>query len=72
MMKHPRTCGGCRALFQSQCSFRCDLGYDVEVRHLRKGKGIEILLPRPKNGKCPKPLTYDQLCEAPHAGKEDA
>ena len=63
-MKHPKSCRGCRALWQAQHRYYCDLGYKLETFIECRGKGLEITIAKPKNGKRPKPLTIVELINA--------
>lgn len=63
-MKHPKSCSGCRALWQAQHRYYCDLGYKLETFKERRGKRLEITIAKPENGKCPKPLTMAELINA--------
>lgn len=65
-MKHPKTCNGCKALYQSQYSFLCDLGYKLKIVRRRSVKGTDIMNVSPEKGTCPKPLTNKELLDAPH------
>lgn len=66
-MKHPRTCNGCKAFWQSQSQYHCSLGYALNVTTVRKLLGVDIHRISPKCGTCPKPLTLNELITAPHA-----
>ena len=63
-MKHPKDCNGCRAFWQSQCRYYCDLGYELKFTRERAYKGMDVIKVKPKNGECPKPLTLGQLVNA--------
>ena len=65
-MKHPKTCNGCRALYQSQVNFTCELGYELKITKRWSIKGMDLVDISPKNGECPKPLTIKELLNAPH------
>lgn len=70
-MKHPKTCNGCRALYQSQYSFYCDLGYELKITKSGVFKGMDIVDVSPESGECPKPLTNKELIDAPKAYKSE-
>lgn len=63
-MKHPKTCNGCKAFYQSQYHYSCDLGYNLKVERIVSCKGLEILRHSPAGGQCPKPITYHELSSA--------
>ena len=63
-MKHPRSCNGCKAFFQSQYKFSCELGYELNVKTFKKFQGVEIKAVSPKCGECPKPVTFGELFKA--------
>lgn len=67
-MKRPKNCNGCKAFYQSQWRFSCDLGY--ELKHIKIGsiKGVDILRHAPAGGYCPKPRTYEELFNARKEG----
>lgn len=66
-MKHPKDCNNCRAFWQSQCRYYCDLGYKLKITKERRYKGIDFVRVKPENGKCPKPLTLKELIDAQKA-----
>ena len=66
-MKHPKSCNGCRAFYQSQYIYDCDLGYKLTITRKRKYKGRDIVSIKPRYGECPKPLTIDELINAKKA-----
>lgn len=70
-MKHPKKCDGCKAFWQSQVTFHCELGYEIATRKIGKftdkGGSADILIPYPKDGTCPKPRTIGELLNAPKA-----
>lgn len=66
-MKHPKTCNGCRAFWQSLCHYYCALGYKQKVSTVGRFRGAEIHHVAPLGGECPKPLTYNALITAPRA-----
>ena len=68
-MKHPKTCNGCKALYQSQVRFTCELGYELKITKNGAFKGMDIVDISPKNGECPKPLTIKELLNAPNERK---
>ena len=63
-MKHPRNCNGCKAFFQSQYKFSCELGYELNVKKIKKFQGMDVYLVSPKCGECPKPITFAELFKA--------
>ena len=70
-MKHPRNCNGCRAFWQSQMTFYCELGYEIATRKIGKivnnGGSADIVTAFPKAGACPKPRTNIELFNAQKA-----
>ena len=66
-MKHPKTCYGCKAFWQSQWKYNCDLGFELNIEKKGQFKGMDITHISPKSGTCPKPLTLKELMAAPHA-----
>ena len=67
MFKHPKTCNRCKALYQSQYSFECLLGYDLTQECIGTIQGTRILRISPADGLCPKPMTHTDYLRAPHA-----
>lgn len=67
-MKHPRDCNGCRAFWQSQMTFHCELGYEIETRKIGKivnnSGSADIVTAFPKDGDCQKPRTIRELFNA--------
>ena len=63
-MKHPKTCNGCKAFWQSTYQYNCSLGYKIEAIKAGSIKGADIRCPHPADGECPKPMTYRELCDA--------
>lgn len=66
-MKHPKSCNGCRAFWQSTCHYYCDLGYKIKRTKIGSVKGADIFRLSPECGECPKPLTYKEFIKAPKA-----
>lgn len=66
-MKHPKTCNGCKAFWQSQWKYHCDLGYEQKSEKKGHFKGMDLNNISPKSGTCPKPRTLNELIDAPHA-----
>lgn len=66
-MKHPKTCDGCKAFWQSQHQYNCDLGYELKVSVIGKVRGTEIHRISPECGTCPKPRTIKELLDSPRA-----
>lgn len=70
-MKHPKTCDGCAAFWQSQWRFHCELGYEIATRKAGtitdKTGTADIIRAFPKCGACPKPRTIRELFNAPKA-----
>lgn len=70
-MKHPKKCDGCKAFWQSQVTFHCELGYEIGTRRVGKvvlnGGSDDIVTVFPKSGACPKPRTIGELFNAPKA-----
>lgn len=66
-MKHPKSCDGCRAFWQSQWRYHCSLGYELKTTKKGEYKGLDIVCITPKCGECPKPLTNKELINAPRA-----
>ena len=64
-MKKPKSCNGCKAYYQSQWRFSCDLGYELKSIKIGSMRGMDILRHRPANGRCPKPMTLKELMDAP-------
>jgi hypothetical protein len=64
-MKHPKTCDGCKAFWQSQVQYNCSLGYELKVSTIGKVDGTDIHRISPKCGACPKPRTIKELLESP-------
>ena len=73
-MKHPKKCDGCKAFWQSQVTFHCELGYEIGTRRVGKvvfkGGSDDIVTPYPKCGACPKPRTISELLNAQKAWEE--
>ena len=63
-MRHPKNCNGCKALYQSQYSFTCELGYDLDVKVVKSINGADIKYVSPKFVACPKPKTNDELVKS--------
>ena len=63
-MRHPKNCNGCKALYQSQYSFTCELGYDLDVKVVKGINGADIKYAYPKFVACPKPKTNDELVKS--------
>lgn len=62
-----RNCNGCKAYYQSQYKYSCDLGYAIEVCRKKKMCGTTVPTHKPITGFCPKPKTIKELCNAPRA-----
>lgn len=60
-MKRVKDCNGCKALYQSQYSFTCGLGFELSIVSGKKFIGVDIKKVSPKYGKCPKPTTYNKM-----------
>ena len=71
-MGRKRTCHGCRALYEITLSGRghqCDLGWPIEDRPKRNPHiKMAFYEPIPLTD-CPKPRTWKQWLNAPHAKK---
>lgn len=70
-MRHPKNCNGCRAFWQSQWRYYCDLGYKLKITKEREYKGMDVVSVRPESGECPKPLTNKELIGAPKAHESE-
>lgn len=68
-MKHPKTCDGCKAFWQSQVHYNCDLGYELKISVIGKVDGTNIHRISPMCGACPKPRTIKELMDSPRAYK---
>ena len=66
-MRHPRSCDGCRAHYQSLWKHECELGYEMNSKKIGSVQGVEINRYYPANGCCPKPRTLTELINAPKA-----
>ena len=66
-MRKPKNCNGCKAFYQSQWRYNCDLGYELKSERIGSMKGVDILRHSPACGQCPKPRTYKELFNAPRA-----
>lgn len=70
-MKHPKKCDGCKAFWQSQVTFHCELGYEIGTRRVGRitdnGGSSDIVTVFPKCGACPKPRTISELLNAQKA-----
>ena len=66
-MRHPRSCDGCRAHYQSLWKHECELGYEMNSKKIGSVKGVEINSYYPATGCCPKPRTLTELINAPKA-----
>lgn len=67
-MKRPKNCNGCKAFYQSQWRYSCDLGYELKSIKIGSIKGVDILRHAPAIGHCPKPRTYKELFNATKGG----
>lgn len=66
-MKHPKTCNGCKAFWQSTCHYHCSLGYEIKAIKTGSIRGTDLYCPRPADGECLKPMTYRELFDAKKA-----
>lgn len=66
-MRHPKNCNGCKAFWQSQWKYNCELGYKIRLTKTGSVKSTDIFRPSPECGECPKPLTYKELIDSPKA-----
>ena len=67
LMRKPKSCNNCKAHYQSLWLHTCDLGYDLDSVIIGSVQGVLIRRYFPKNGQCPKPLTLNELIDAPTA-----
>jgi hypothetical protein len=63
-MKKPKSCYGCKAFYQSQWQYTCELGYQIKRTKVGSYKGADIIRPSPECGECPKPLTLKEFFDA--------
>lgn len=63
-MRHPKNCNGCKAFYQSQWNYTCNLGYKIKLTKVGSYKGTDIIRPSPECGECPKPLTHKEFFDA--------
>lgn len=66
-LKRPRSCNGCKAYYQSQWRFACELGYALTTTKIGRALNQDLLRHAPASGICPKPMTYLELFRAPMA-----
>lgn len=65
-LKHTKTCNGCKAFYQSQWRYSCDLGYDLKTTKIGRSLNMDLLQHAPSCGLCPKPMTYKDLFRSKH------
>lgn len=63
-MKRPKNCNGCKAFYQSQWLYSCELGYELKSQKIGSMQGVDILTHSPACGQCSKPRTYKELLDA--------
>lgn len=63
-MKRPKNCNGCKAFYQSQWRYSCELGHELKLTKTGSIQGEDIITPSPAGGQCPKPRTYKELFAA--------
>lgn len=63
----PKSCNGCKAFYQSQWRYECELGYKIGSTKIGSLQGVDILKFYPMEGQCPKPKTLAEFLTSPKA-----